>query len=138
MTGDTLLRYNGEQIETKGSAPIVAYDEKKRKEECTTMFSMRLQNSTDADILEYLAQQMAQGKTRQGIIKQALREYMKNHPDPKPEYRYGMRLRGYSPGAQPKGVLRREDDTSGKYHDIIVYDRQLSAAEVASYELDKL
>lgn len=54
------------------------------------------------------------------------------------EYKYGMRLRGYSPGAQPKGVLRREDDTSGKYHDIIVYDRQLSAAEVASYELDEL
>ena len=54
------------------------------------------------------------------------------------EYKYGMRLRGYSPGAQPKGVLRREDDTSGKYHDIIVYDRQLSADEIASYELDEL
>ena len=54
------------------------------------------------------------------------------------EYKYGMRLRGYSPGAQPKGVLRREDDTSGKYHDIIVYDHQLSAAEIESYELDEL
>ena len=66
------------------------------------------------------------------------REYMERHPDPKPEYRYGMRLRGYSPGAQPKGVLRREDDTSSKYHDIIVYGRQLSADEIASYELDEL
>lgn len=51
---------------------------------------------------------------------------------------YGMRLRGFSPGAQPKGVLRREDDTTGKYHDIIVYGRQLSAAEIAEYELDYL
>ena len=54
------------------------------------------------------------------------------------EHKYGMRLRGYSPGAQPKGVLRREDDTAGKYHDIIVYDRQLSSDEIASYELDEL
>ena len=54
------------------------------------------------------------------------------------EYKYGMRLRGHSPGAHPKGVLRREDDTTGKYHDIIVYSRQLSAAEVAGYELDEL
>ena len=57
----------------------MAYDEKKRKEECTVMFSMRLQKSTDADILEYLAQQMEKGKTRQGIIKAALREYMSKH-----------------------------------------------------------
>ena len=82
MTGDTLLRYNGEQTETKGSAPAVAYDEKKRKEEYTVMFSMRLQKSTDADILEYLAQQMERGESRQGIIKKALREYMTTHPAP--------------------------------------------------------
>ena len=54
------------------------------------------------------------------------------------EYKYGMRLRGYSPGAQPKGVLRREDDTTGKYHDIIVYGRQLSADEIRGYELEEL
>lgn len=54
------------------------------------------------------------------------------------EYKYGMRLRGYSPGAQPKGVLRREDDTTGKYHDIIVYDRMLSADEIRDYELEEL
>ena len=58
--------------------------------------------------------------------------------DPKPEYRYGMRLRGYSPGAQPKGVLRREDDTTGRYHDIIVYERHLSADEIRDYELEEL
>ena len=54
------------------------------------------------------------------------------------EYKYGMRLRGYSPGAQPKGVLRREDDPTGTYHDIIVYDYRLSADEIEQYELDEL
>lgn len=54
------------------------------------------------------------------------------------EYKYGMRLRGYSPGAQPKGVLRREDDPTGRYHDIIVYERQLSADDIRNYELEEL
>lgn len=54
------------------------------------------------------------------------------------EYRYGMRLRGFSPGAQPKGVIRREDDPAGKYYDIIVYDRPLSAEEISNYELDDM
>ena len=99
----------------------------------TTMVTVKMTNKGDADLLRYL-----NGKAKATVIKAALREYMEHHPDPKPEYRYGMRLRGYSPGAQPKGVLRREDDTTGKYHDIIVYDRMLSAAEVASYELDEL
>lgn len=55
------------------------------------------------------------------------------------EYRYGMRLRGFSPGCQPKeGLLRREDDTSGEYYDILVYDRKLDQDEIRSYELDDL
>lgn len=54
-------------------------------------------------------------------------------------YRYGMRLRGFSPGCQPKeGFLERLDDESGRYHDIIVYDRELSVEEVRNYELDPL
>lgn len=33
-------------------------------------------------------------------------------------YIYGMRLRGYSPGCQPKeGLVMRLDDRTGKYHD---------------------
>lgn len=44
--------------------------------ENTVMMSIRLQKSTDADILNYLS-----GKQRQTIIKAALREYMVNHPD---------------------------------------------------------
>ena len=54
------------------------------------------------------------------------------------EFRYGMRLRGFSPGCQPRGVINREDDPNGKYWDIIVYDRELSEKEIADYELDKL
>lgn len=42
----------------------------------TTMVAIRLQNSTDADIIEFL-----DGKQKQTIIKAALREYMKNHEE---------------------------------------------------------
>ena len=49
---------------------------------------------------------------------------------------YGMRLRGCGPGCQPKGFVRREDDDSGKYWDILVYDRELTDKEMFSYDLD--
>lgn len=52
---------------------------------------------------------------------------------------YGMRLRGFSPGCQPtKGFVERLDDNTGKYHDILVYDRKLTAKEQVDYELDEL
>lgn len=52
-------------------------------------------------------------------------------------YKYGMRLRGFSIGCQPKrGFLFQAADMSGKYHDIIVYDRTLAEEEVRNYELD--
>ena len=55
------------------------------------------------------------------------------------EYKYGMRLRGFSPGCQPKeGFLRREDDNMGDYYDIIVYDRRLTERDLHDYELDDL
>lgn len=55
------------------------------------------------------------------------------------EYKYGMRLRGFSIGCQPlNGFIRRENDTSGKYYDIIVYGRKLTDREVAQYELDEV
>lgn len=54
------------------------------------------------------------------------------------EYKYGMRLRGFSPMCQPHGVIRREDDTTGKYYDIIVYDRKLTEKEINDYELDEI
>ena len=54
-------------------------------------------------------------------------------------YFYGMRLRGFSPGCQPmQGFVERQDDPAGKYYDVLVYDHQLSDAEVRDYELDFL
>ncbi len=53
------------------------------------------------------------------------------------EYRYGMRMRGFSLGCQPKqGFIERQDDTTGKYYDVIVYDRELTEEEVDQYDLD--
>ena len=52
-------------------------------------------------------------------------------------YAYGMRLRGFAPGCQPKrGFLTRLD--SSKYHDILLYDRRLTEQELRDYELDAL
>ena len=54
-------------------------------------------------------------------------------------YIYGMRLRGYSPGCQPKdGLIMRLDDRTGKYYDKLAYDRKLTEKEVSNYELDYL
>lgn len=52
------------------------------------------------------------------------------------EYRYGMRLRGFSPGCQPKQGLVRREDGGKRYHDILVYSRRLSYEELCDYELD--
>lgn len=35
-----------------------------------------------------------------------------------------------------KGFVERLDDKSGRYHDILVYDRMLTGKEVMDYELD--
>lgn len=52
---------------------------------------------------------------------------------------YGMRLRGFSMGCQPsRGLMRQEDDPTGKYHDLLVYNRPLTEAEINNYELDFL
>ena len=49
---------------------------KKWQKENTEFIGMKLQKSTDADILRYL-----EGKSKQTIIKAALREYIENHKD---------------------------------------------------------
>ena len=52
-------------------------------------------------------------------------------------YTYGMRLRGFSPGCQPMaGLVERRDDPKGIYHDLLLYDRELSEKEMRDYELD--
>ena len=54
-------------------------------------------------------------------------------------YKYGMRLRGCSIGAQPKdGFLEREDDPLNEYHDVIIYSRPLTKDEMLAYDLDYL
>lgn len=54
------------------------YTEKTKawQKENTVVLTMRLQKSTDSDILSYL-----KGKQKQTIIKAALREYMANHKE---------------------------------------------------------
>ena len=54
-------------------------------------------------------------------------------------HKYGMRCRGFSPGAQPEtGFIEREDDPLGDYWDILIYDRMLTPADKKRYELDYL
>lgn len=54
-------------------------------------------------------------------------------------FKYGMKLRGFSIGCQPKqGFVERQDDETGKFHDIIVYDRKLTDDEIAKFELEDL
>lgn len=54
-------------------------------------------------------------------------------------YIYGMRLRGFAPGAQPmNGLDHAEDDRTGKYWSILYYRRKLSNEELKDYELDYL
>lgn len=50
-----------------------------------------------------------------------------------------MTLRGFSIGCQPMiGLVRREDDLTGRYHDILIYNRPLNDHEQDSFELDYL
>lgn len=58
-------------------------------------------------------------------------------------YFYGMRLRGFSPGAQPKdGLIDRYElsDLPFKpyttFYDVIGYNRKLSAVEEIRYDLE--
>lgn len=50
---------------------------------------------------------------------------------------YGMRLRGFSIGCQPmEGFLKRMDDASGRYWDVIAYSHPLTDSEIENYDLD--
>ena len=52
-------------------------------------------------------------------------------------YKYGMKLRGFSIGAQPmKNFIRREDDPTGRFWDILVYAEKLPDNEVFNYDLE--
>lgn len=52
-------------------------------------------------------------------------------------YVYGMRLRGFSIGAQPmNGLVDHEEDLTGNYWDILIYDHELTEEERRHYSLD--
>lgn len=54
-------------------------------------------------------------------------------------YKYGMKLRGFSIGCQPMdGFVERQDDTSGRYWDILVYNRPLTDRELRDYDLEEV
>lgn len=54
-------------------------------------------------------------------------------------YTYGMRLRGYSIGCQPReGFVAADDDVLQEYHNILYYDRKLSDEDCKNYDLDYL
>ena len=70
-------------------------------------------------------------------IEEGFIEPIEPWPEGTTRWYYGMRLRGFSIGCQPKdGFVEREDDPDGNYWDIIVYNRPLTDEEVADYELD--
>ena len=48
----------------------------KWQKENTVVVSLKLQKSTDADILQYL-----DGKVKNAVIKAAIREYIQNHKE---------------------------------------------------------
>ena len=51
-------------------------------------------------------------------------------------YVYGMRLRGFSIGCQPKeGFIERRDSPAENFYDVIVYSRLLSQQELEDYDL---
>ena len=49
---------------------------KKWQKENTEFIGLKLQKSTDADILQFL-----DGKVKQAVIKAAIREYIQNHKE---------------------------------------------------------
>ena len=54
-------------------------------------------------------------------------------------YVYGMRVRGFSPGAQPKeGWLDTEVDPLDDYWNVLLYSRPLKRKECEEYDLDFL
>ena len=89
---------------------------KKWMKENTHVFSVKLMKKSEQDIIEYLEAMLERGIGKGTVLKLALREYMQNHPidsiskndltsKPKTKFTYGMRLRGFAPGAQPKHRL---------------------------------
>lgn len=59
----------------------------------------------------------------------------KETEDTTKEYKYYMNERGVSPGAQPKGFTRFDEEDKGGRYGAIYYDHPLTEKEIADYEL---
>lgn len=56
-----------------------------------------------------------------------------------PVYKYGMKYRGFSIGCQPmNGLIESQEDKSGYYFNILLYNRPLTEKELENYELYKI
>lgn len=94
------------------------------------------------DIAEYIAEDVSPQNDNMRFGEERV-EVEEMKMDEK-HYKYGMRLRPFGIGCQPKeGLMECTDekirrDDGRYYHDVIVYDRKLSAHEIADYELDYL
>lgn len=53
-------------------------------------------------------------------------------------FKYGMKLRGFGIGCQPKGFVKHEDIDSDDYYSFVWYDRKLTEEEVNMFDLDYL
>ena len=51
---------------------------------------------------------------------------------------YGMKLRGYSPGAQPMKNLLVVGEGKREYYNLLAYSRKLTKNQIEDYELDYL
>ena len=115
--------------------------------ENTVKIGIKLNRKTDGDIIAAL-EDSEDGK--QPFIKRAIRSYIAGGNSDLPVvaapdkwlFVYGMRQRGFSPMAQPMeglvGTVNRISADFAGYHDILLYNRPLSADEVRDFELDEL
>ena len=54
-------------------------------------------------------------------------------------YRYGMKLRGFAPRAQPiENLVTASEDPARKYWAILEYSSPLSAEQIRTYDLDPI
>ena len=53
-------------------------------------------------------------------------------------YYYGMRLRPYGLGCQPKGMIGVAEDPSRKYWNILCYAEKLTDEQIDAYDLEQL
>lgn len=74
VKSDYLFPSGGEEMSEEERKYYESEAKRKWQKENTVFIGVKLQKSTDADILQFL-----EGKQRQTVIKSALREYIQNH-----------------------------------------------------------